>query len=115
MSKLSGNQWKVIAAGALLVGALGVYFFWGREKPVLPDRINFVCVETGKRFSIPRDKAVVPGVNPDTGKATLVPCYERAGQLYADGHYRGTINSLAEVNRYVDPKTLQIRSAPQPK
>jgi hypothetical protein len=92
----------------LVVAGVFYYRSWAGGPVVNPD-INFVCVATGRTFSIDRDKInSVPLKNPETGQATLVPCVKRDGKLYMDAHYRSVLADLKEVNRYVDEKTLEV-------
>ncbi len=105
---------KLILVGLLLVGAAAVYWFFIRDSGPLPDRVKFVCVATGKTYSLSRDDvpSILPATNPDTGQATLLPSVERDGRLYVSERFRGELKNLTEVNRHVDPKTLEVRQAP---
>lgn len=107
--KTIGPRVQVIFIVVVLVVA-GILYYrsLGGGSPVEAD-INFVCVDTGQTFTIDRDKiTTLPLKNPDTGKATLVPCVKRDGKLYMDGHYRGLLPDLKEVNKHVDEKTLAV-------
>jgi hypothetical protein len=94
----------------VVLAVAGVFYYRSLAggNVVNPD-INFVCVATGRTFSIDRDQInAIPLKNPETGEATLVPCVKRDGKLYMDAHYRGVLANLKEVNRYVDEKTLEV-------
>ncbi len=105
----NANKTKILLAVLLLIGAGSLLFAFRRASP-LPDKITFVCVETGATFNIDRDKVyVIPARNPRTGQATLLPCSERNGVLYVGNHYRGALLNLGEKNHYVDTQTLAVR------
>ncbi|MBU0641179.1 MAG: hypothetical protein KKB50_20155 [Planctomycetes bacterium] len=104
---------KEIAVGVVVVLALVFLVYRLRGNSPLPSSANFVCVATGKMFSIDRDDIrQVPLTNPDSGERTLVPCYERDGKLYVRSHYRGAVQRLSDVNQYVDPESLEVRTSP---
>lgn len=112
----SGSKKKLILVAALLVVAVGVYWFWGRAPQPLTGSLKFVCVATGKQYTFRRSAApaALPGTNPDTNENTLLPCSERDGKLYISGSYSRLLHDrLAEVNRYVDPDTLEVLEAPR--
>jgi len=116
---MNSEQKKLILVAVLLVVAGGVYFWFGRPKSPLPDKIAFVCVQTGKIYKIDRDDVPksFPATNPDTGQATLLPAYqdEEDGKYYASRRYAGALREpqMAEVNKYVDPKTLEVLDTPR--
>jgi hypothetical protein len=116
---MNSEQKKLILVAVLLVAAGGVYFWFGRPKSPLPNKIAFVCVETGKIYKLDRDDVpkFMPATNPDTGQATLLPAYqdEENGKFYASQHYAYLLREpqLAEVNKYVDPQTLEILESPR--
>jgi len=115
MKFLKGNAGKACIVLVVLAVAV-VFFFLQRERP--PSRGNqvmMVCVATGKTFWMERKPMVLPLDNPDTGEKTLLRCHEDDdGTLYVDRICRDLVKQLdeAEVNQYVDPKTLRVRSAP---
>lgn len=109
---------KLTIVGALLVIAVGVYWFWGRPRSPISEGIAFVCVATGQTFQIDRDDlpSTYPARNPDTGQRTLLPYLARDGKRYLSPRYAGYLARLEEekVNKYVDPETLEILDAPRP-
>ncbi len=112
------KQWKLILALALLVVAGGVYWRFGRSRSAFPSAVSYVCVETGKtyRFSQAKLPKTLPGKSPDTGRYTLVPLAATAGDKPSvDVHYAHLLNDpeLAQVNQYVDPESLEVRSPAQ--
>lgn len=107
---------KVIAAVAILLaaGAVAAYNLALFKKRPYTEAIQYVCVKSGKFYSIARDGRthVLPRVNPDTGEATLVPVYEEDGQWLVSKRQRGLIQDLGELNQYVDAKSLAVKSSP---
>ena len=97
----------------LIVIVAGILIYQGNNKQsVLGNRITCVCVSTGEIFSLDRDQVTrIPVAHPKTQERSLLPCYRRDGQLYVDGMYRGVLESLREINHYVDEKTLAINQA----
>lgn len=97
---------------AVLLGAAGAVFYFNRG-PVSPlsDHISFVCVSTGKVFELPRGTTrIMPFRNPETGQDTLFPCAKREdGKFYVSGRYREGIGRMGELNRRIDPKTLELK------
>lgn len=112
LEAIKAQKGKVAAAGAIFVLAFAVYWFRGREKPVLPNSINMVCVQTGKTYQVSRKKLrELPAPNPDTGTQTLVPFYvTEAGVRRMDPHFAALLKRLQAENKVVDEKTLEIRS-----
>lgn len=83
--------------------------------PDVPTRAVFVCVATGEMFDLHIEEALmIPAKNKKTGQRTLVPCVrDDDGTLRVGDHYRNLFEGrLKEVNRYVDPDTLEVRTAP---
>jgi hypothetical protein len=113
------KHWKLIAAVALLVGAGAVYMVYGRADGALPERVRFICVETGQTFQYSRANmpTIIPAKNPGTGAETLLPVIKHEdGKWYVDRHYGFGLSDeegLAKVNKYVDPETLEVLSAPR--
>ncbi len=104
---------KLIIVGVCLVAAAAVYAIrGGGEKKVRPDKIPFVCVETGKIYWFKRGRTfILPVENPDTGRRTLVPAEEKDGQWYASRRHAAAVAELTKqgLNKVVDPKTLRVR------
>ncbi len=97
---------------ALVAAGLLAWWLWPSGSPI-GDTVSFVCVATGKTYELDRKTiSSVPVENPETKKATLIPCVRRDGKLFVDSHYRGVLAGLAEVNQYVDKNTLGVKSAP---
>ena len=116
---MQAKHWKLIIAAVLLVAAGGLYLKFGRPASALPDRISFVCVETGKVFQFSRADmpTVIPAKNPDTGTETLLPVTKHEdGKWYVDRRYGSGLRDeegLAKVNKHVDPETLEVLAAPR--
>jgi hypothetical protein len=111
------EHWKLTLVVVLIAAAVGIYFWRGRTPAPLPSQVRFVCIATGKIYSVDRDEipSFMPAKNPDTGARTLLPVVEREGKLYANERYAYSSLSkpeVAEVNRYVDPQTLEVLDAP---
>ena len=116
MGSLKANAGKLGLVVALLAIAVAVHAFLDRGAPSRPDRIQFVCVATGKTFWLDRDRArILPLVSPDTHERTLLPCYRGAdGSLRVSSRCGSLVKQLERdaVNRLVDPDTLIIRASP---
>lgn len=114
---MKSERKRLILVGALLVVAVGVYWFWGRSPSPLSDGIAFVCVATGETFRIDRDDLTTtyPVPNPETNQRTLLPCTTKDGKAYVMGRYAPFVARLEEekVNKYVDPQTLEILAEPR--
>lgn len=112
-SVFAGQRGKLILAGVVLVIAIGLFLFQARGGAELTDTINFVCVATGELYELDRGEiGGLPAVNPDTGQATLLPYAEKDGRRFITRRKARFLKQLADVNKYVDPKTLEVRAAP---
>ena len=104
---------KLIIAIVCLVAAGGLYLIrGGGEKKLRPDKLPFVCVETGKIYWIKRGRTLIlPLENPDTGRRTLMPVVQKDGQWYVVRRHAGALTDLTEqgLNKVVDPDTLLVR------
>jgi len=109
---------KIALAVVLFIVAIGVFWFYVRTPSVLPSSVRFVCVATGARFSIAQsDLRMFPAKNPKTKELTLLPIYEEDGKFLVASRYGDYVrdpNLLGKVNKYVDPKTLEVLSSPRP-
>lgn len=101
-------------SAAVLVVVVGAFLYCRSVgQPLLTSDINFVCVSTGRTYTVDRDDIdTLPLINPKTDERSLLPCVERDGRLYADARYRGLLLKLRELNRYVDEDTLLVRTTP---
>ena len=113
---MSNEHKKLLLAIGLLAAAVGCYFWFNRGGNELSKKIDYVCVATGERFTIPRDDVnATPWKNPKTNEYTLFPVVERDGKSYVHAHYGSLLRddpNMREVNKYVDARTLEVRSAP---
>ena len=78
--------------------------------------IPFVCVATGEIVVLTPDEAgMIPARNRRTGERTLVPCVRNEDGTYriAESYQRLIEGRLKDVNRFVDPATMQVRPGPQ--
>lgn len=114
---MSKNARLVILAVGLLVVAGAIYWYAGRATSPLTGSVRYVCMATGEQFTFSRDKLpnTTPGANPKTGELTLVPVGEVDGKLIVSGPGVWALKDprFAEVNRYVDPDTLEVLAAPR--
>ena len=110
----ASDKAKLSLAAVLIIGAGGLLFWQFAGSGVIKNDVNFICVATGKTFSIDRkDVKSLPLENPKTGERTLLPCCMRDGVLYVDDHYaRLLFDKLREKNRYVDTESLAVQTAP---
>lgn len=104
---------KLIIVAVCLIAAVGVYAIrGGGEKKVRPDKIPFVCVETGKIYWIERKKGTVsfPLENPETHHRTLLPARQENGQWYVVRRYASGMSVPAKNGwvKAVDPETLRV-------
>jgi hypothetical protein len=108
------NQAKTLLAVVFLVAAAVILIGYLRQQSgPLPNSVEFVCAQTGQRFSIDRTKVdQIPLKNPKTGEMTLLPCYEENGVTLISPRYRGALEDLGDKNRSVDVQTLAVRSTP---
>ena len=85
---MSRSKTKIAVAIALLAAAGGL-FWWQTPRSAALDRATFVCVETGKTFTMPlRSVPYFPAKNPDTGRETLVPVSSEANNKLGAGTVR---------------------------
>lgn len=107
---------KIVAAVVILAVAGAVIYFRGRGSTALPDKLTFVCVETGKLYYLDRGPSRVPPVtNPDTGRDTLMPCFkDEDGSYYIRRRSSEPLGALiaANLNHCVDPKSLRVDVKP---
>ncbi len=110
---LTSRSGKILLAIVLFVGA-GVLAYRNLSQRPISRNVNFVCVATGRMFSLDRKGVVtLPAQNPKTGEATLLPCVKDAdGVVRVSGRYAGALQELGAKNRYVDPETLVVRPPP---
>lgn len=114
---MSKNARLIILAVGLLVVAGAIYWYAGRSTSPLPDKVRYVCIATGEQFTFSWEKRpnTTPGTNPKTGALTLLPVGEVDGKLMVGGSGARALQDsrFAEVNRYVDPDTLEVLAAPR--
>ena len=112
-SFLTANLGKIAAIVVLLAAAGAVYYFSGSSKEVLPDSLNMVCAATGKTFHMARSKVrQLPMLNPETGKATLLPYIESGGKRLVSDRYRPLLREMKEANKFIDVNSLEVRATP---
>jgi hypothetical protein len=114
---MNSERKKLILAIVLLAAAVGIGVkFWPSGAP-LPNSVSFVCVATGQRFSIARDKipSLLPAKNPRTGAMTLLPVLEQDGKVIVNPRHASCLRDpeLAKVNKYVDLQTLEVLKSPR--
>lgn len=112
---MESERTKLIAAGVILLAAVGVFFVVGQGDDTFPTNVNFVCVETGKQFDLKSNEySRMPADNPDTGRRTLLPVTERDGKYYVSERYSASLmrDDLKELNKFVDVRTLEVHSEP---
>lgn len=103
------NRLKVIAAIVLFAGAGALAYRALHQPAPISGKMKLVCVATGQVFNLSREKiASYPAVNPSTGEATLVPCYEENGEVYIISRYADLLEQLREKNKYVDAQTGKV-------
>ena len=115
-------QHKKLGLGIGLLALAVVLLAWlgpWSSGPALPKNKPYVCVATGEvfRFSGRDIPGYLPGKNPKTGENTLLPVEEKdGGKLVVISRYRDAFADpdLVRLNRYVDPKTLEILKEPRP-
>lgn len=111
LSASAKNKLKASIAGAVIVVAAGYIGYQFARRGPLPNKLRFVCAETGKTFWLGRDEVLeIPSKNPETGAATLFPCGEKEGALRVSARHQDALIALGERNRYVDTETLAVRA-----
>ncbi len=108
---MKANQRKIALAVGLLLLAGGMTYYQLSGGQVRPSSGNFVCVATGKTFSIPRGTTkILPLENPETKERTLLPCYEQDGKLYVSRRAAEHLSEFGARNRFVDTQTLAVKN-----
>ena len=110
---MSSKQIKIIVAIVVLAVAGILAYRSMNNGPDLPTSSGFVCVETGEVFEMALDDvAIIPGLNPNTGRRTLLPCSRgEDGRYHVSEYYRGSLTgSLNDVNKYVDVQSLEVKT-----
>lgn len=107
---MNKNALKIGAAVLLLAAAAGLLFYNASSAKVLPDSVTYVCVATGKTFSIARGgpPKVLPLENPETHQRTLLPCQKREDGWYLSERIRSDLKALGDANKIVDPQSLRV-------
>lgn len=106
---------KIGIALVLMAVAVGIWY-WNRPQRQFPSEWTFVCVATGKVFSIPNEGRVreFPLENPETRERTLLPCSKHEdGSYYISSRWRDAVRQLGDANKTVDPETLKVND-PKP-
>jgi len=99
-----------VAALALAAWLLVPYL---QSAPGPLTEIYFVCVATGEVVELTVDEAgMIPAKNRKTGERTMVPCVRSDdGGYRAAASYKQLLEGrLKDVNRFVDPVTLEVLS-----
>lgn len=110
MAAITAQKGKAIFAAVLLVLAGGWWWYRSRDANALPSRLTLVCVATGKTFTQDRSRvSMLPARNPETGEYTLLICQRQDSKWYVSELARQTLETLAGVNRWVDPQSLEVR------
>lgn len=97
------------------VGGYSIYRAAAGPKDDFSNKVRYVCIETGKVFSFPRGETRIPPlVNPDTKRATLLPCTVTDDAVSVSDRYRGALREpeLAALNKVVDLETMKVRAKP---
>ena len=116
---MNPEQKKLTVVVVLFLVAGGVGWYFWRSGDPLSDSVKFVCVATGKTYTIGRGEMpdVVPAENPDTHEFTLLPLSKNeAGELVINARFANELRhtpTLAKVNRYVDPNTCKVLDTPR--
>lgn len=109
-STFAKDWWKYALGVGALVAAVVIFWRQAGDPDVIPNTIPMVCVATGEHFTLSRgDVKTVPWTNPRTGEATLVPCVTKDGKTLAMSRYRDVVAGFGEKNKFVDPKTLEVK------
>jgi hypothetical protein len=110
VESIKANAGKLGLLATLLAAAVAIYAYSGRGAPARSNKIQFVCVLTGKTYWFERDHPrILPLESPDTHKRTLLPCYQgEDGSLHVSSRCGSLLLRLEQdgINRFVDPETL---------
>jgi len=102
---------KLWLAVAILAVAAGFATYQLTRPGPVSDKIELVCVATGKVYRMSREEVtIIPMKNPDSGEYTLLPCHEQEGVRYVNSRYQSALEQLVDRNRWVDPETLTVRA-----
>lgn len=108
------HRWFVVGAVAVIASVLvwrGVVY--SASGAAIDSQIQLVCVESGERLTLSRIAVrSLPASHPRTGKQTLLPVIERDGRTKVDERCLEVLEGLKDVNRYVDEKSGEVRTAP---
>lgn len=117
MDFLKANGAK-IAIALILFGVAGaLYWSRGGGSDQVPSRrggLQLVCVETGYTTTVPHGKGIsIPYENPNTGRKTMLPAYERDGQLLVNPRHRDSLAELQNsgLNKVVDAQTFVVNTS----
>ncbi|HLO40513.1 MAG TPA: hypothetical protein VK176_05775 [Phycisphaerales bacterium] len=112
MEKLQPKHYALITAAVVALGA-GLYFSMGGPEPQLKDTMVLVDVASGQlyEFNTSSMSVVIPAINPESGKNSLMPVRKEA-----DGKWRipkRYLDSLSEINELgsgvTDKKSGEVR------
>ncbi|MCC7293803.1 MAG: hypothetical protein IT449_17225 [Phycisphaerales bacterium] len=118
MGRQDHKQLVLTLAAILALASGGVLTFRYFRNPSSPAplarQLVFIDVTSGERMDIDLQSIrVIPAKNPKTGQRTLIPCGQNAdGKWVVDAHYRDAVSAFGEANRYVDPKSLEVKASP---
>jgi hypothetical protein len=109
------KKWHIVLFVLAIVG-LGFTVWWTLSDDSVPEglthRLVMVDVTTGDLFemSTRRKAAVIPEVNPDSGKATLFPVHERDGKWYLIDRYLSALGQGdAKPDAVIDQSSGEVR------
>lgn len=118
MDSKTAKWLKLGAVVALMAAAFGIYAMRSGDPNARSNRVQFVCVETGKTFWFNRGEhsKILPLKNPETGQETLIPCADENGQLTVSSRCRGLVKDLTKQkrNKFVDADSLIVKAQPTP-
>jgi hypothetical protein len=101
----------LVAAVAALAG--GVYFSMGGPEPVLKDTVVLVDVASGQlyEFNTANLSVVIPAVNPDSGKTSLMPVRKEAdGKWRIPKRYLESLSEISDLGKDVtDKKSGEVK------
>lgn len=110
VSFLKANVLKIAAIVVIFALAFGIYRYNSGGSSNVSRPLEFVCVETGEVFSMPRGKTYMPPLaNPKTGNQTLVPFTRQDDKIFiAPAIRRAVTETLKDKCKAVNLNTFEV-------
>lgn len=111
------KPWQIVLIVLALL-ALPASWLWvrsGAPEIDLAESVTLVEISTGDLFVAPLPKGrmvALPATNPETGKPTLYPVYQKDGKWFVSDRYLSMLGRMTDpAPKFVDPKTGEVTNA----